>query len=224
MAADSLVFSKALHDADWLIPDGIGVVLASRIRGGAVRGRVTGSDIFLGLTQRLNERGGARYFFLGASEDTLAMIHQRMALDFPNIEVAGTYSPPFRPQYSDSEIDEMIGAVNRARADVLWVGMTAPKQELWIHRVAGRLDVRFAAAIGAVFDFYTGRIRRSHPLFRSIGLEWLPRLLREPKRLWRRTFVSAPAFLWYAMRAPRSRGGLPARSRGGEESAADGDV
>jgi N-acetylglucosaminyldiphosphoundecaprenol N-acetyl-beta-D-mannosaminyltransferase len=82
---------------------------------------------------------------------------------------------------------------------VLWVGMTAPKQESWIHQLRERLDVRFAAAIGAVFDFYIGRIKRSPPAFQTLGLEWLPRLVQEPRRLWRRMFVSAPIFMWHAV-------------------------
>ena len=90
----------------------------------------------------------------------------------------------------------MIGAVNRAGPDVLWVGMTAPKQEKWIYENRDKLHVKLIAAVGAVFDFYTGNVKRSHPWFLEHGLEWLPRLLQEPRRLWRRTFISAPVFFW----------------------------
>jgi N-acetylglucosaminyldiphosphoundecaprenol N-acetyl-beta-D-mannosaminyltransferase len=89
----------------------------------------------------------------------------------------------------------MIEAVNSAKPDVLWVGMTAPKQEKWIANNISRLNVRFIGAIGAVFDFYAGKVKRSKPVFQRLGLEWLPRLINEPKRLWRRTFVSAPIFI-----------------------------
>ncbi len=193
-------FAAALRDADWLIPDGVGIVLASRILGGAIGGRVTGADVFHGLSRLLDEQGGARVFFLGSTEETLREIRERMRADYPRLEVAGTYSPSFQPEYSDAELDRMVAAINAARPDVLWVGMTAPKQELWIHRLRGRLDVGFAAAIGAVFDFYVGRIQRSPELFQRLGLEWLPRLVQEPRRLWRRTFVSAPIFLWHVAR------------------------
>jgi N-acetylglucosaminyldiphosphoundecaprenol N-acetyl-beta-D-mannosaminyltransferase len=202
-ALDSPNFCAALQSADWVIPDGIGIVLASRLRDGAIRERVTGSDVFLGLSARLNEVGGVRYFFLGATEATLASIRQRLAADFPGILVAGAFAPSFSHKFSDEEIDQMVARINEARPDVLWVGMTAPKQELWIHSVLERLDVRFVAAVGAVFDFYTGRIKRSHPLFRQFGLEWLPRLVQEPRRLWRRTFVSAPVFMWHVLRRRR---------------------
>lgn len=188
-------FRAALRDADWLIPDGVGVVLASAMLGRRVPGRVTGADVFHGVSRALNDESAGRVFFIGSTEQTLRAIRERMALDYPRVEVVGTYSPPFKSSYTAAEIDGMVAAINDARPDVLWVGMTAPKQELWIHAVRERLDVRFAAAIGAVFDFYTGRIKRSSPAFQRLGMEWLPRLVQEPRRLWRRTFVSAPIFL-----------------------------
>jgi N-acetylglucosaminyldiphosphoundecaprenol N-acetyl-beta-D-mannosaminyltransferase len=109
--------------------------------------------------------------------------------------VAGSYAPPFRDALSEAEDRKIVSAVNAAKPHVLWVGMTAPKQEKWIHANRGRLEVDFIAAVGAVFDFYTGRVKRSHPLFQAVGLEWLPRLLRDPARLWKRNFVSNPKFL-----------------------------
>lgn len=193
-------FVAALKGADWLVPDGIGVVVASRMLGGRITDRVTGSDIFYGLQQRMNAAGGMKVFFLGSSEETLSEIRVRMARDYPGIELAGTYSPPFKPTYSRAELDEMIAVVNAVKPDVLWVGMTAPKQEKWIHDNLPALDVKFAGAIGAVFDFYIGRVKRSHPIFQRMGLEWLPRLLQEPRRLWRRMFVSAPIFMCHVMK------------------------
>jgi len=194
-------FGRALRGADWVVPDGVGILLASRILGGSIRERVTGSDIFLHLSRRLNRVGGKSVFFLGATESTLEEIRRRMAREFPNLRVAGTYSPGFTPEFTDAEVRAMVHAVNAARPDVLWVGMTAPKQEKWIFRHGSRLNVKVACAIGAVFDFYTEKVPRSHPAFQRFGLEWLPRLLRQPGRLWRRTFVSAPAFLWRVVRS-----------------------
>lgn len=201
VALDDAQFSRSLHGADWLIPDGVGVVCASRWLGGQIGERMTGSDVFSGLHRRMNERGGMSVFFLGATEDTLALIKMRMARDYPEINVVGTYSPPFRPLYTEAEVDEMVCVINKVKPDVLWVGMTAPKQEKWIANNLHRLDVRFAGAVGAVFDFYTGKVKRSHPMFQRIGLEWLPRLVQQPKRLWRRMLVSAPIFLLHVVRA-----------------------
>lgn len=193
-------FSDALHRADWLIPDGSGIVFASRMLRGGIRRRITGSDIFSALNDHMNAVGGFGVFFLGSTPDCLEEIRVRMELDYPQIRFAGSYSPPFKQDYTVSELEAMIAAINRARPDILWVGMTAPKQEKWIHQNLHRLDVRFAAAIGAVFDFYTGRVIRSHPIFQRLGLEWLPRLVQEPRRLWRRMFISAPVFMWHVIK------------------------
>lgn len=193
-------FSSALANATWLIPDGFGIILASKVLGGAIRQRVTGSDVFYALNERMNRLGNLSVFFLGASEACLEDIRSRMASDYPNIRFSGCYSPPYTEVYAAAEIERMISAINQARADVLWVGMTAPKQEKWLFQHAGRLNVKFAAAIGAVFDFYTGRVKRSHPIFQKLGLEWLPRLLQEPRRLWKRNFVSTPVFLFRLFR------------------------
>jgi len=222
------LFRAALQQADVRVPDGAGVVLASRILGGAIRGRITGSDVFLGVSGILDiegvrcqvsgdrweenreeeaeeEKGQGgrryRYFFLGSTAENLAEIRRRMAADYPGIEVAGTYAPPFKAEFDAADDAAMTAAVNAARPDVLWVGLTAPKQEKWIQRNRDRLDVAFIAAVGAVFDFYTGRVRRSSSLFRRLGLEWLPRLVREPRRLWRRNFVSNPRFMARVLRA-----------------------
>jgi N-acetylglucosaminyldiphosphoundecaprenol N-acetyl-beta-D-mannosaminyltransferase len=199
-------FASALRDSDWLVADGIAVVMASRLLGGAVPERITGSDVFEGVSARLNASHG-RVFFLGSTEETLRDIRQNMARDYPNVTVAGTYSPPFKAEYSEAEIDNMVAAINAARADVLWVGMTAPKQEMWIHAVRERLNVRFAGAIGAVFDFYTGRIKRSHPIVQRLGMEWVSRFVQEPRRLWRRVFISIPIYLrdvaWERVRPSR---------------------
>ena len=194
-------FRNALHAADWLIPDGVGVVFASRILGGDIRERVSGPDMFYGLHDFMQNSENYSVFFLGSSEDTLAEICRRMSKDWPNIRIAGTCSPPFKAVFSDEDIDQMVNSVNAVRPDVLWIGLTAPKQEELLSRILPRLNVRFAGAVGAMFDFYAGRIKRSHPVFRRLGLEWLPRLLREPRRLWRRMFVSAPIFMWHVLLA-----------------------
>lgn len=94
----------------------------------------------------------------------------------------------------------MRRVINLAKPDVLWVGMTAPKQEKWIYANLPHLNVKFAAAIGAVFDFYTGRVKRSSPIFQKLGLEWLPRLVSQPRRLWRRMIISAPIFIWHIIK------------------------
>lgn len=188
-------FEIAIKNADLVVPDGIGIVLASKILRGCIQKRVTGMDIFLGLSYELNKIGGYSCFFLGSTRENLDKIRERMRKDFPNIRVAGTYSPAFKPAFSDEDSRRMRDAINEARPDVLWVGMTAPKQEKWTYENRSGLDVKFIGPIGAVFDFYAGSVKRSHPLFQRMGLEWLPRLIRQPRRLWRRNFISNPSFL-----------------------------
>lgn len=193
-------FHQALMDADLLVPDGVGMVVASRLLGGNIRNRVTGTDIFMELHRALDSLGGFSVFFLGSSAANLARIEAKMQTAFPNIRVAGSYSPPFKPEFTDAENRLMVDAVNRAQPDVLWIGMTAPKQEKWAHRHRSQLNVKFICPVGAVFDFFTGRVKRSYRAFQDMGLEWLPRLVRQPKRLYERTLISAPSFLLEILR------------------------
>lgn len=197
VARQDILFHDAVKAADLVVPDGIGIVIASKILGGRIRERVTGMDIFLGLSNALNrETGRYSYFFLGATKGSLRKIRDKMRQDFPNIEVIGTYSPPFKAEFSEEDNRKMIEAVDAACPDVLWVAMTAPKQEKWIYQNRALLNARFIGPVGAVFDFYAGNVKRPHPFFQRLGLEWLPRLIREPVRLWRRNLVSNPSFLF----------------------------
>jgi N-acetylglucosaminyldiphosphoundecaprenol N-acetyl-beta-D-mannosaminyltransferase len=196
VARKDRLFDEAIRNADLILPDGVGIVMASKILGGNIRDRVTGSDVFWGLNRVLDKEGGYSCFFLGSTEENLRDIRTKMEREFPGIRVAGVYAPPYKAEFDEKDSRLMVEAVNNAQPDVLWVGMTAPKQEKWIHQNRERLHAKCIGPVGAVFDFYTGRVKRSHPLFQKIGLEWLPRLLRQPGRLWRRNFVSNPSFLY----------------------------
>jgi len=193
-------FASALRASDWLLPDGIGVVLASRVLRGTIRERVSGPDVFAAVHDRLNRLHDVRVFFMGATAETLERIRKRMEVEFPNIRIVGTYSPPFKSSYSKDENREIIEAVNASGADVLWVGLTAPKQEKWIHDHKDGLNVRFIGAVGAAFDLYAGTVKSPPLFFHRNGLLWLLRLVQEPRRLWRRTLVSAPIFVWHVLR------------------------
>lgn len=193
-------FFDALSVADWVVPDGIGIVIGGRFLGKALSERITGFEIFTGTMSALNARGGS-VFFLGSSDDTLKQIALKLPIDYPNVRLAGIYSPPFKPKFNKDDLRQMIEAITSVDVDVLWVGMTAPKQEKWVAQNRDKLPVKFVGAIGAVFDFYSGKVKRSHPFFRKFGLEWFPRLMQQPRRLWRRMCVSAPIFLWDVFRA-----------------------
>ncbi len=193
-------FDRAIKNADLIVPDGVGLVIASKILGGAIHERVTGSDIFWGVNSTLNASNGHSVFLLGSSQENLEKMMRKMASDFPNIRVVGTYSPPFKEAFSEEENRTMTETINHAKPDVLWVGMTAPKQEKWIYRNREKLNVKLIGPIGAVFDFYTGRVKRPHAIFQKAGLEWLPRFFQEPRRLWRRNLISNPRFLLRVIR------------------------
>ena len=186
---------RAFQSAEWIVPDGVGMLLPAYLTGNTTSGRITGSDIFYLLNKELNNIGSGRIFFLGSSVEILDSISKKFIHKYPNLDLVGTYSPPFAEAFTDSENAKIIEIINRASPDVLWVGMTAPKQEAWLAANIANLNIRFAGAIGAVFDFYAGNIRRTPKLFQKLHLEWLWRLFREPRRLWRRTFISAPIFL-----------------------------
>jgi N-acetylglucosaminyldiphosphoundecaprenol N-acetyl-beta-D-mannosaminyltransferase len=203
-AKDDHVFRAALKSSDWLVPDGAGIIMAARWLNLPIRKRVTGSNVFLNVMKVLDKCQGS-LFLLGASEDVLERMRSRIAVEYPQVVLAGTYSPPFKPEFTSDENAAMIRAINAVRPDVLWVAMTAPKQEKWLSAHRNHLQVGAAGAVGAAFDFFAGTVRRSPKIFRILGLEWLPRLVQQPLRLWRRTFISAPKFLIEVYRERRRR-------------------
>lgn len=198
-------FSRALASADILLPDGVGIVIAAKLLNLDMEERVAGSEFFREMSVRAQKKGGVRYFFMGSTDRVLQLIVDRMRREFPAIEVCGVYSPPFKDELDDADNAEIIRRVNEAKPDVLWVGMTAPKQEKWILNNKDKLQVPLAGAIGAVFDFYAGTKKRAPKWVCDIGLEWLPRLLREPVRLFRRNLVSTPVFLYLVMKQKLKR-------------------
>ncbi|MGR8931846.1 MAG: WecB/TagA/CpsF family glycosyltransferase [Gammaproteobacteria bacterium] len=194
-------FQQSLRNADILLPDGAGILLAGKILNIPVAERVAGNEFYITLMAKLNnDKRLAKIFFLGSTEEVLNKLVARVKSDFPNVEICGTYSPPFKSEFSEEDDQVMIDVINNSKPDVLWVGMTAPKQEKWIYKNKDRLNVKFIGAIGAVFDFYSGTKKRAPQWVCKLGLEWLPRLLREPKRLWRRNFVSSPLFLFAVLK------------------------
>lgn len=205
VAQEDKDFRSALMGCTYLVPDGIGVVIAGRFLGLKIHRRITGFDVFLSVMEMLNEIGGS-VFFLGSSDECLQAIESRVHRDFPRVVFAGSYSPPFKTEFDERDLDEITAPILRAEPDVLWIGLTAPKQEILLSQLSTDFPVSFAGAIGAVFDFYGGKVKRPHVVFQRLGLEWLPRLLREPTRLWRRTLVSAPKFVWYVLNERLRRG------------------
>ncbi len=186
-------FKEALKASDILLPDGDSVVLAVKILSGVRIQKVAGYDLFMYLMKMLNEQNGS-CFFLGAMEETLDKIKSRISMEFPNVRV-GSFSPPFKVEFSKEDNTLMQKHVSRFCPNVLFVGMTAPKQEKWVHVNKEKLDAHIICSIGAVFDFYAGTAKRPPQWMIKLKLEWLGRLLKEPKRMWRRYLVSTPVLL-----------------------------
>lgn len=195
------LFAEALQKGDALIPDGASIVMACRWLKAKSRPeeRIAGWDLFEMEMDRLNRTGG-KCFFMGSSEKVLALIRKRAETVYPHITVE-TYSPPYKPEFSDEENRAIIEAINRADPNLLWIGMTAPKQEKWVYTHWDELDIRcHTGTIGAVFDFFAGTVERAPEWWQRHSLEWLYRLLKEPKRMWRRYIIGNALFLLNVMR------------------------
>ncbi|WP_286834103.1 MULTISPECIES: WecB/TagA/CpsF family glycosyltransferase [unclassified Proteiniphilum] len=186
-------FLKALQASDKLLPDGISMVWAMRLLKGVRIKKIAGADLFKYEMQRVYQQRG-KCFFLGSSDETLNLIKERAKREFPGLHVYG-YSPPFKPFFDEEDTLAMISAVNEVEPDVLFVGMTAPKQEKWSFEHFHRLKAGHICCIGAVFDFYAGTVRRAPGWMISVGLEWFYRLIREPRRMWRRYLIGNILFV-----------------------------
>lgn len=190
------LFAEALQKGDVLIPDGASIVMACRWLKAKSQPteRIAGWDLFELEMERLNRKGG-KCFFMGSSEKVLGLIREKAARVYPNITVE-TYSPPYKPEFSEEDNRAIIHAINTAKPDLLWIGMTAPKQEKWTYTHWNELDIDcHCGNIGAVFDFFAGTVERAPKWWQEHSLEWLYRLMKEPRRMWRRYIIGNALFL-----------------------------
>lgn len=195
------LFAEALSKGGVLIPDGASIVKACAWLNADSHPteRVTGWDLFEFEMARLNSKGG-KVMFLGSSPAVLDKIVKRSSEVYPALDVR-TYSPPYKPEFSVEDDKAMIDAVNAENPDLLWIGMTAPKQEKWAYAHWHELDVCcHVGTVGAVFDFFAGTCERAPVWYQKHGLEWLYRLLKEPKRMWRRYVLGNPLFVYYILK------------------------
>lgn len=199
---DSL-FKEALEKCDILIPDGIGVVWALRLLDGKKIKKIAGADLFFYQMERLEKIHGS-CFFLGSTEETLSKIKERAKRDYPNVSVK-TFSPPYKQVFLKEDDDLMLRELNEFNADVVFVGMTAPKQEKWTYNNFSKINTGHVCSIGAVFDFYAGNINRAPDWIINIGCEWLYRFLKEPTRLWERYLVGNMKFVFYILKEKISK-------------------
>lgn len=194
IAKQNDAFSKALQQSDVLLPDGISIVLAKRFLDGTQLKKIAGADLFAYEMLRLNKSYGS-CLFLGSSEHTLQLIQTKSNKEYPNVKIH-TFSPPYKEIFSEEDNSQMIEAINNLVPDVLFMGMTAPKQELWAYEHFTKLNTKHVCCIGAVFDFYAGTVKRAPNWMINLGLEWLYRFLSEPKRLWKRYLIGNFKFIF----------------------------
>ena len=204
IADNDFNFKKALQQSDILLPDGVGIVIAAKVLKNKKIKKIAGADIHQFLLEKVNAASGS-CMYLGSSENTLGKIKQRLSIEYPNIKVS-VYSPPYKSEFSEEDNKMMVAAVNTVKPDVLFVGMTAPKQEKWSKDNAHQLDTKTICAIGAVFDFYAGTVKRPSQFWIRLKLEWFIRLLKEPKRMWRRYLYYGPFFLYLLLKVMLKRG------------------
>ncbi len=195
-------FRGALENADLLVTDGVGLSVVGKLLRENVGPRITGGDFFTALMEQQNSLALARktrVYFFGSSQQVLNLIKSNLEVCYPNIEICGYTSPPYGT-WSEAENLLFIAQINAAKPDILWVGMTAPKQEVWTYKNRDQLAVSIIGNIGAVFDFCAGTYERAPDWARKGGVEWLVRLWKEPKRMWKRNFISPVVFVAAAVR------------------------
>ena len=204
------LFAEALMKGDYLIPDGASIVKACRwlkAKSHPIE-RIAGWDLFSFEMESLEKEGETRtvnserlkVMFMGSSEKVLALIRERAAVDYPHLDVL-TYSPPYKPDFSDEDNAAIIKAVNDTNPDLLWIGITAPKQEKWTYAHWNELRIHcHVGTIGAVFDFYAGTAKRAPIWWQEHSIEWLYRLIKEPNRMWKRYLIGNLLFLYHIVK------------------------
>ena len=192
MSYENEEYRKIQNGAAMALPDGAPLSSYSRRKGYKQAQRVTGPDLMLELFAISKEKG-YRHYFYGATEETLQSMKGVLERDYPGIQIAGMYAPPFRA-LTPQEDAQVVAKINESRPDFIWIGLGAPKQEEWMYQHMGQLQGGLIG-VGAGFDYLAGYIKRAPRWMQRMSLEWLYRLLQDPKRLWRRYFTSNVKFI-----------------------------
>lgn len=187
-------FRDILNRSFLTTPDGMPTVWLGRMQGFKDMSRVYGPDFMLGLCQRSVTRGD-RHFLYGGKPGIAEELRAALTQKFPGLQIVGTYTPPFRPLTAEEEADLQRRLVE-SRADVLWCGLSTPKQERFMAAYSERLPVQLMVGVGAAFDLLSGNLSEAPDWMKNAGLQWLYRLIKEPARLWRRYLLNNPRFTW----------------------------
>jgi N-acetylglucosaminyldiphosphoundecaprenol N-acetyl-beta-D-mannosaminyltransferase len=187
------LFKKALKESDYLVLDGVYFALASIFLKGKNIQKNQGPEVFNYFIRKMDREGG-RVFFLGSTESTLNKIKTRLKFDYPNVN-AEFFSPPFKDEFTIDENNTILEAINKFKPDILFVGMTCPKQEKWSYQNKTKLKAKLICSVGAVFDWYAGNQKDINPLWWKLRLAWLKRTIDRPEILKR--YPSIAIFFWH---------------------------
>lgn len=196
-------FRRILNRSFLNTPDGMPMVWMGRLRGHRQMSRVYGPDL-MGRVFEFTRESGHTHFFYGGAAGVAEELKQKMEARFPGARVVGTYTPPFRP-LDDSEAAALVRMIEELKPDLVWVGLSTPKQERFMAQYGPQLDATLMIGVGAAFDFFAGRVRQAPRWMQRSGLEWLFRLGCEPRRLWKRYLRNNPLFV---LRAAAQLSGL----------------
>lgn len=191
---DSL-FKESLKESDYLVLDGVYFALSAFFLQGKNIKKNQGPDLFKFFMEKMNSECG-RVFFLGSSTETLNKIKQRLKSDYKNI-TSGFLSPPFKSEFTIEDNNIMIDTINEFKPDIVFIGMTCPKQEKWAHQNKGELNTKLICSIGAVFDWYAGNQKDIHPIWWKLRLGWLKRTIDRPEILKR--YPNIAIFFWHLL-------------------------
>ncbi|MFP3882622.1 MAG: WecB/TagA/CpsF family glycosyltransferase [Actinomycetota bacterium] len=198
--------------AGMVTPDGMPLVWCGRLAGASWTKRVYGPDLMLSVCEE-STADSTRHFLYGAGPGVANDLAEKLRYRFPDIQIVGAHSPPYG-DLTEEEVSETAAMINAARPDIVWVGLSTPKQERWMANFRRHLEAPVLIGVGAAFDMHAGRVRQAPEWIQKSGFEWLFRLCVEPRRLWRRYLTAIPTFLvQIAMRPPRLKGGAPSSHR-----------
>ena len=189
-----------INNAEFTVPDGMPLVWYSKMFKNKLKKRIPGFDLFIAYCRKLEEERMSCFFMGGESREVVMDMIKNLKKKYANIDIKGFYIPPFVEKIEGNLKDEINREINNKKPDVVWVGLSAPKQEIWIYDNLENLETMMACGVGAVFNFYAGKVKRAPGWIQKIGMEWFFRLLAEPKRLLKKYLVYNTKFAWLVIR------------------------
>ena len=196
LAVKNRNYKEALNNSILSLPDGKPLSIVARLKGVKNIRRIFGPT-FMENALEWGQEDGLKHFFFGSSEETLKKMINNIKIRYPRALVSGIYSPPYRESFSDEENEIFLKLMNDSGADIFWIGLGAPKQELWMHDNYKKLNQGVMIGIGAGFDYLAGRTKHAPEWMKNLALEWLYRLIQEPGRLWKRYLFTNSLFILY---------------------------